>query len=271
MHETVFFNDRFIRFGEASLPAASSAALYGKGVFTTIAVREKKAFLWEKHWRRLSGDAEKIGVDLSDFSEDLLIGALAKLIEKNRIENARARITFFDESAGRIWNFRTNRKTGVLIATAETHKPPEIFRLALSPFRVNSASPLAGVKSCNYLENILALEDAKKRGFDEAIRLNEKNEIVSAATANIFWTKDERIFTPAVETGCLRGTTREFLLENFPVREKKSGVGELADADEIFLTSAGIGICAARFENEQKKSSAFFQLKRFLDLSEFRT
>lgn len=271
MHENVFFNNRLIRFGEAHLSAVSSAALYGKGIFTTIAVSEKKAFLWEKHWRRLSDNAEKIGIDLSDFSEDFLIEALDKLIEKNQIENARARVTFFDESAGKIWNFQTNRKTSVLMTTGERNKPPDFFRLALSPFRVNSASPLAGVKSCSYLENILALEDAKKRGFDEAIRLNEKDEIVSAATANIFWIKDERIFTPAIETGCLNGTTREFILENFPVCEEKSAVEKLAEADEIFLTSAGIGISPARYQNKQKKSAAFSRLKTFLDLSEIRT
>jgi branched-subunit amino acid aminotransferase/4-amino-4-deoxychorismate lyase len=126
---------------------------------------------------------------------------------------------------------------------------------------------LTGVKSCNYLENILALEEAKKRGFDEVVRINEKNEIVSAAMANIFWTKDGRIFTPAIETGCLKGTTREFILENFPVCEKTAFIAELAEADEIFLTSAGIGICPANYEGGQPKMSTFSQLRDFLDLS----
>lgn len=267
MHKIVFFNNRFVHFDEANLSAVSSAALYGKGIFTTIAVREKKIFLWEKHWRRLNDNAKKIGIDLSEFQEDFLINTLNSLIEKNKLENARARITFFDESAGKIWNFQTEKKASVLITTAKQNKSPENVRLTLSPFRVNSASPLTGIKSCNYLENILALEEAKKRGFDEAVRLNEKNEIVSAATANIFWVKAEQIFTPVIETGCLKGTMREFMLENFSICEKKAFIEELAEADEIFLTSAGIGICPANYEGGQTKMSAFFQLKNFLDLS----
>jgi 4-amino-4-deoxychorismate lyase len=101
------------------------------------------------------------------------------------------------------------------------------------------------VKSCNYLENILSLEDAKDRGFDEAIRLNEKGEIVSACLANLFWKKDVAIFTPSLETGCLKGTTRGFILENFTVEERKAELIELEKADEIFLTSAGIGVIKA--------------------------
>lgn len=266
MHETVFFNNRLINFDEANLSAVSSAALYGKGIFTTVAVREKKLFLWEKHWRRLNDNAAKTGVDLADFSEDFLIESLDQLIEKNALENARARITFFDESAGKIWNFQTKKKTNVLITIAEQRQPPDFFRLTLSPFPLSSASPLAGVKSCNYLENILAFEDAKKRDFDEAIRLNEKNKIVSAIMANIFWVKDEIIFTPALETGCLAGTTREFVMENFPVEEKNADLREIIEADEIFLTSAGIGICPADYEGGQTKKTALSKLKESLDM-----
>ena len=187
MHEFVFFNQHLISTSDSKIAAVSSAAFYGKGIFTTLAIRDKKAFLWEKHWRRLNDNALKVGVDLSEFSEDFLITALDGLIEKNEIENGRARITFFDERASNIWQFETNRKMSVLITTADLREVPENFRLAISPFLVNSTSPLAGVKSCNYLENILALEEAKRRGFDEAVRVNERGEIVSACMANIFW------------------------------------------------------------------------------------
>ena len=93
--------------------------------------------------------------------------------------------------------------------------------LTVSPYRINSKSPLAGVKSCNYLENILAWEAAKAHGFDEAIRLNEKGEIASACLANVFWKKNGEIFTPPLETGCLKGTTRGYVLENLAAAEKK--------------------------------------------------
>ncbi|MEJ7700299.1 MAG: hypothetical protein WKF71_11730 [Pyrinomonadaceae bacterium] len=92
------------------LSAASSAALYGKGVFTTVAIYDSKPFLWEKHWRRLARNAEKIGVDLSAiFRSRRLKIRCSKSSRKNNLTNGRARITFFDETASRIW--QTNRKT----------------------------------------------------------------------------------------------------------------------------------------------------------------
>ncbi len=106
------------------------------------------------------------------------------------------------------------------------------------------------MKSCNYLENILALEDAKAKNFDETVRLNEKGEIVSACMANIFWKKNGAIYTPSLETGCLNGTTREFILENFKVAETKAQLKALKKADEIFLTSAGIGVVNCKLESK---------------------
>ena len=267
MHELVFFNRQILSASDAMLSAISSAAFYGKGVFTTIAIKNKEPFLWEKHWCRLNDNAGKIGVDLSEFSKEKVKNALAELIEKNETENARARITFFDEGASGIWKFESNRKTGLLMTTADARETPEVLRLTVSPFLVNSTSPLAGVKSCNYLENLLSLEEAKRRGFDEAIRLNEKEEIVSAGAANVFWIKNKKIYTPALETGCLAGTTREFLSENIAVQEVKANLNELVEANEIFLTSAGIGVCPADFGNVEKENNSMIpKLKKVLDL-----
>jgi branched-subunit amino acid aminotransferase/4-amino-4-deoxychorismate lyase len=122
---------------------------------------------------------------------------------------------------------------------------PADFRLTISPHHVNSASPLAGVKSCNYLEKQVALDEAKARGFDEAVQLNERGQIASVCMANIFWLKEERLYTPSLKTGCLAGTTREFVMENVECEETEDGPDSLAEAEAIFLTSAGLGIAAA--------------------------
>ena len=252
MHEFAVFNHEIIRAETSFLSAVSSAALYGKGVFTTVAIYNKKPFLWEKHWRRLTGNAKKIGVDSSAFSEDAIKNSLIEIVGKNNLNDARVRITFFDETTSRIWQTQSKCKTSFLIQTADFRQVSVNFRLTVSPFAVNSKSPLAVVKSCNYLENILALEDAKSKGFDEAVRLNERGEIVSAATANIFWTKKEKIFTPALETGCLAGTTREFVCEKLSVVETKAEPAELNEAGDIFLTSAGIKIArVSEFQNKK--------------------
>ena len=270
MNPRVSLNFRILPAEKTFLSAVSSAAFYGKGVFTTLAVYNAKPFLWEKHWRRIADNASKIGIDLTDFGEKAVKNALSELILLNNLKTGRARLTFFDEAAGRLWNLESNRKTSFLVTTAELQTADDELRLTVSPYPVNSGSPLAGIKSCCYLENLLALEDARRRGFDEALRLNEKGEIVSASMANIFWVKGENIFTPALETGCLPGTTRALVMENFPVSETRSGLEELSGAEEIFLTSAGIGIRAASFgENGKKSGAARAKLSKLLDLRRF--
>jgi branched-subunit amino acid aminotransferase/4-amino-4-deoxychorismate lyase len=247
MHKFVSFNLQILPADQVSVSPISSAALYGKGVFTTIAIYNSKPFLWEKHWRRLRENSTKLNIDLTDFDEETVKSALTQIISQNNLETSRARLTFFDESASGIWDFQSPNKANFLITTGDLREIKNEFRLTVSPFPVNSKSPLANVKSCNYLENLLALDEAKKRGFDEAVRLNERDEIVSAAMANVFWVRGEKIFTPSLEAGCLAGTTREFLIENFPISQVKSKFSELSTADEVFLTSAGIGIVAANF------------------------
>ena len=239
-----------------------------------MAIYDEKPFLWTKHWKRLQENANKIGIDLSEFSESVIKTSLFELIQANKIENSRARITFFDESSSKIWNFATNKKISLLITTAEFKKTSENFNLTVSPYLVNSTSPLVNIKSCNYLENILALEDAKQTGFDEAVRLNEKGEIVSATMANLFWITGEKIYTSALETGCLAGTMREFLMENFAVEETIIGLEDLMKTDEIFLTSNGIFIKSIAKIDEKKfgvSPSGGFPLifKKLFENSEF--
>ncbi len=248
MHRFISFNRQILRAENALLSAVSAAALYGRGVFTTVAIHDSIAFLWEKHWSRLTENAQRVGIGLANFSEEATKNLLLEVIEKNKLRRARARLTFYDESAASVWQSNSKPKTNLLIQTADFREIKNNLSLTVSPFRVNTKSPLAGVKSCNYLENILTLEDARAKKFDEAVRLNERGEIVSACLANIFWKKNDTIYTPSLATGCLKGTTRDFILENFGVEERTADLSELKEADEIFLTSAGIGIVAASLE-----------------------
>lgn len=269
MNKFALFDFQILPAEKFFVSAVSSAAFYGRGVFTTVAVYNGKPFLWENHRRRLRENAERIGIDLGEFDEKSVEDALLQIIRQNNLETGRARLTFFDESASGIWNLNAPNKTSFLITTAEFQTTKDKFSLTVSPFPLNSKSPLANVKSCNYLENTLALEEAKSRGYDEAVRLNEKGEIASASRANIFWAKGENIFTPALETGCLAGTTREFLMENFPVEEVRADLNELNSADEIFLTSAGIGLKnIGKFNGKSFGREIFEKLqKHFLDLT----
>ncbi|MBV6496393.1 MAG: hypothetical protein DYH05_02990 [Acidobacteria bacterium ACB1] len=218
-----------------------------RGIFTTIAIRDGELFLWEKHWARLTTAAGKLNIALSEFSESSVRNSLMHELESNAIQNGRAKITFTDQRPSAFWPSaqKPAANTSLNILTGPRREIPNSFRLGISPFPVNSRSPLAGLKTTNYLEPALCFEAAKAAGFDEAIRLNEHGHITSACFSNVFWLKDDRLFTPELSTGCLGGTTREFILENLEVHEITAGIDEIRSADAVFLTSAGIGIAPA--------------------------
>ena len=221
---------------------ANSALLYGKGVFTTISIRSGEPFLWEKHWYRLCDNADRLGIDLSNFGEAETRSALEESIGGKPLSRGRARITFIDVSPSRMWGGSGEKKTELLICTGPIRPRPDRLKVTLAPHLVNSTSPVAGVKSCNYLEHLMAYEEAQARGFDEAVRVNEKGHVTSACMANVFWEADGKLYTPSLSTGCLSGTTREFVMENLDCEEVEAGIEVFESADRIFLTSAGLGV-----------------------------
>lgn len=234
----------------------TNASLYGKGVFTTVAVFNRRPLLLDKHWRRLSESASRLGIDISGYDFRSVSNGLAEAIDSANIVNGRARITFLDETPSKIWEDVVERETSLSITTANLRPRSENQKVTLSPHLVNSTSPLAGIKSCNYLEHLMAYDEAKVRGFDEAIRLNERGEVTSGCMANVFWLKGDRLFTPSLKTACLAGTTREFILENLECEEVEADIEAIREADEIFLTSAGIGVVqVAEFEGRELENS----------------
>ena len=241
MHKVALFNGSIVDINDAVIPALSAAAMYGRGVFTTIAVYDGEPFLLEKHWRRLTNNAERIGIDVGFELADLT-GWLDFLIRENHAVDCRARVTILDTGGAGTWAGGSEKRTDVLMICGDIVERPGTFRLTTSRYAINATSPLAGIKSCNYLDHLMAYEDARWRGCDEAIRINERGEVTSAAMANVFWLSNEQLFTPSLVTGCLAGTTREFILENLPVRELRAGLGDLLAAEAVFISSAGVGI-----------------------------
>jgi branched-subunit amino acid aminotransferase/4-amino-4-deoxychorismate lyase len=199
--------------------------------------------------------ASRTGVETGEFEEQTVGAALTELIAANGVSEGRARVTLLQSSlAGGPWKIVGDetrvgaRPTDLIIMTGEAHAPAtDSLALTVSPYRVNSHSPLAGVKSQNYLDHILAQEETRGRGFDEAVRLNERGETVSATMANLFWVTDGKVHTPALQTGALAGTTRASIIAlarelNIPLLEGVYELSDLGDAQEIFLTSSGLGV-----------------------------
>ena len=252
MHAIIYLNKSMVEATKARVAPVSSAMLYGRGAFTTVAIYNNHPFLWPDHWERLADHAGRLGISCDGLEEKSVGLALQKLISVNRVSEGRARVILLARSSRHVWQVNSPgpRKTDLLIMTGERQKLPlSGVSIAVSPFRLNTFSPLTGIKSLNYLDHVLSWEEAHTRDFDEAVMLNERGEIVSATMANIFWVKDGTVHTPALSTGALGGITRSCVIklakEHFiPLIEGVYEMGALTDADEIFLTSAGLGLAA---------------------------
>jgi branched-subunit amino acid aminotransferase/4-amino-4-deoxychorismate lyase len=252
VHSRIFLNNQLLDAERARLPALTPAALYGRGVFTTLAVHHGHPFLWPEHWARLCVHADRAGVDRSSLEEEETRALLCRLIEANKVTEGRARITLLTRASREgFWKLKDAgdaSNTLLLIMTGDAHAPvDDTLALTVSPYRINTLSPLAGVKCVNYLEHLIAWEEARARDFHEAVVLNERGEVVSATMANIFWVRDGALHTPALQTGALAGITRACVLRlaeelGIPVVEGVNELAHLGDADEIFLTSAGLGL-----------------------------
>jgi branched-chain amino acid aminotransferase len=115
-------------------------------------------------------------------------------------------------------------------------------RLSVAEQGRHAASPLAGVKTTAWLNNVWHLAEAQKAGWTEVILLNERNEVAECTSANIFCVKEGAVFTPPLSSGCLEGVTRSVLLQiapssGVPVNEKTLTMKDLYAADEVFITS----------------------------------
>ena len=250
MHPVIYLNKVMLEATKARVAPVSSAMLYGRGVFTTVAIYNGKPFLWPGHWRRLEDHAERLKIDCAGANERNVGEAVRKLVAVNQVRNGRARVILLARSGRDVWKPRKEgtRKTDLLIMTSEAQKVSAAgMSLAVSPFRCNTFSPLVGIRSLNYLEQVLSWEEAQARDFDEAVLLNERGEIVSGTMANIFWVKDGTLHTPALSTGAIAGITRAAVIELaskqfIPVIEGVYELSDLTEADEIFLTSASLGV-----------------------------
>jgi len=134
--------------------------------------------------------------------------------------------------------------TGLSMLTSSLRRPPADV---LDP----------RVKSLNYLNNVLAKLEAKQRGADEALLLNQAGMVAEAAVANVFIVRDGELLTPPTSDGALEGIVRMTVLElagslGIPAREKTLGRFDFLTADEAFLTGSGAGIVPVTSLDERR-------------------
>lgn len=201
-----------------------SGIFFGRGLFETILIREKPEFL-KFHINRLKEGLNKINI--KPLEEDL-----EKIIENQKLNNCVLKVVVTEENI-----IFTNRKI-----TYNKRDYEKGFDLTISNIFRNSTSLIHKIKSLNYLENVLEREKALEKGFNDCLFINEKGNVCETSTGNIFFVKDEKIYTPSIEQGLLNGTLREFILQEFDVKLENIKLKDLKNYDEIFMTNSIIGI-----------------------------
>lgn len=235
---------RIIALKDAHVSIADRGLLLGDGVFETMAVSNSRIFDLDAHLDRLAS-----GLDVLCFSGSV---DLAKL---------RAGIARFIAAEGAscgVLRLTVTRGTGPRGLAPPEAPHPTIF-MTLSPMpaarktplslyiatvtRRNEHSPLARIKALAYLNNVLALSEARAKGADDALMLNTCGAIACASAANVFAISEGHLETPPASDGALPGTMRALVLSLakqaglVPV-EKSLDANGLAAADHVFLTNS---------------------------------
>lgn len=241
LHKFVHHNDRLVPLQEVRLSPGQAGLLNGWGVFTTLRIYGGRPFAFDRHWKRLIADADRLKVPV-EFRAETVFEHLTKLIEANQVQEGCARIYFVYNRTGFWVSDEPLPAVDLILYSTDLPRRKGPVRLAMQANGRHAASPLAGVKVTSWLQNVWMLDQSLQRGFDEVILLNERNEVAECTAANIFCVRNEEVATPPLSAGCLAGVTRAVLLEigekvGLRVREATLTAQDLFDADELFVTS----------------------------------
>lgn len=269
-----YFNDDFCDADQPIISMSDRGFLLGDGLFETIRIYAGLPRFLNRHWDRLMESAAFLEIPVP-INLEKLATIIDGLIDKNQLkeQEASVRITLTRGEGPRGINFSCENKSTLLI-TISPFTPPKEKMLSglISKIRRNEHSPLAKIKSLNYLDNILARREAEKAGFDRAILLNTAGNVCEAATANIFFIRNEIIHTPRIEDGALPGITREIILElaqkeGLHTKLISFGPKVLLSAEEIFLTNSLLGVKPVGRINEMRIAQSSGSITAFLSKS----
>ncbi len=245
MSEIVYLNGSLVPLADARIAVMDYGFLYGYGIFETMRAYRGKVFRLDRHLERLAGSATTLAIEVD---KSVLEGAVMDTVKANGLSEARIRLTVSIGEGGTVPDPTTCGEPTILVVADEYHPLPEEvykkgYRAVVSSVSRNSQSLVSAMKSLSYLESMLARQEARAAGVDEAICLNEKGVLAEASMSNLFLMGGGILKTPAIASGILPGITCEAVLElagklEIPVTEDDITLDELIQADESFLTNS---------------------------------
>jgi branched-chain amino acid aminotransferase len=236
-----WINDELVPIVDAKVSVLDHGFTVADGVFETLLVSDGKVFALDRHLLRLAKSASGLGISMPDSVK--ISNGITQVLQKNpKVDFGRLRVTV-TSGAGPLGSDRTSAEPTLVISLAEQATWPATTKVLLVPWSRNENSPLAGLKTTSYAENVYALDSAKSQGFSEAIFCDTSGRLCEGTGSNIFLIKGDQIFTPSDASGLLRGITRDLVIEwandsGFVIVERDVDPSELWDADEVFITSS---------------------------------
>lgn len=252
----VWIDGGIVPLDEARIPITDHGLLYGDGIFEGMRILHGGVFRLDRHLARLESAARALDLTLPGGTQ-----ALREIV----LATARA----FGEPEAYV-RLVVTRGEGALGVDPTTCGEPRVFcivaRVAIYPeekllrgidlvtssWRRPPPDVLdPRVKSLNYLNNALAKLEARRRGADEALLLNQAGQVAEASVANLFAVRDGALLTPPGSDGALEGITRGTVLElaagaGLAPEERTLGRFDLFAASEVFLCGSGAGFVPVR-------------------------
>ena len=251
----IWFDGKLVPVNMAKVPVTTHAIHYGTSIFEGIRAywnsKNLHVFRLKDHVKRFRNSGKFYNIKLN-FSDRQIENAVIDLCKKNKIKKSCYIRPFYFVGQYGI-NFHVTQK-------APTHTAIFAFPFGdlfnkngitatISKWRKFSdmSTPTQAKMGGNYLNSILATQDAKKRKFDEAILLDKNNKVSEAPGENIFIVKNKTLITPPLSSSALDGITRKSILEfarTMKVKTKIKNISkdELKKAEEVFLTGTAAEI-----------------------------
>ena len=251
----VWFDGKFITLDKAKVPITTHALHYGTTIFEGIRAywngNNLSVFRLDEHVKRFRRSGQFYDISLN-YSDKEMSDAIIGICKKNKIKKScYIRPFYFVGDYGINLHVTAKAPTSVAIFSfpfGDLFDKNGITAGVVSwrKFSDNSIPPQAKMGG-NYLNSIIATQEAKKNGFDEAILLDHNGNVSEAPGENIFIVRNGQLITPPLSSSALEGITRDAIIKvgrdlDMEVLEREVTRSELTTSDEIFLTGTAAEI-----------------------------
>jgi branched-chain amino acid aminotransferase len=263
----IWLNGALLPAGLARIDPSDRGLTLGDGLFETIRVAGGVPLHVQLHLARLRHGAEQLGI-IPPFGDAELLAAFTQILAANALEEAVLRLTLTRGVGPRGVAPPANARPTLLITAASWVAPSaDLSAIICQSTRRNEFSPLAAIKSLNYLDNILARREAALRGAEDAILLNTQGNVAEATAANLFLFKNGKWLTPPISDGALPGVFRARALAGNAACEVRISPDDLRAADGLCFGNALSVRAVSKLDGQEIKSNpaALAELRAILE------